>query len=75
MENLNKNEYNILYSSEPKQIDKNLERFIKQKEEALERKLAEKNREWFSIFYLSKFFKSSASYSLLINLSASGVIK
>jgi hypothetical protein len=39
-------DYQMLYSSEPNQIDKNLERFIKRKEEALERKLAEKlNRE------------------------------
>ena len=46
MENLYNADYQMLYSSEPKQIDKNLERFIRKKEEALERKFAEeKNRE------------------------------
>ena len=46
MENSHNTDYQMLYSSEPKQIDKNLERFIRKKEEALERKLAEaKNRE------------------------------
>ncbi|MBP3582045.1 MAG: hypothetical protein J6J33_04770 [Clostridia bacterium] len=46
MENSYNTDYQALYSSEPKQIDKNLERFIRKKEEALARRLEEaKNRE------------------------------
>ena len=46
MERTYNNDYQMLYQTEPKHIDKNLERFIRKKEEALERKLTEtKNRE------------------------------
>lgn len=42
MEKIYNSDYQALYSSEPNQIDRNLEKFIRKKEEALERKLAEK---------------------------------
>ena len=46
MDKLHNADYQMLYESKPTQIDKNLERFIRKKEEALERKIAEKeNRE------------------------------